>query len=904
MKRLFAVLILSFSVSTVLFSQVETNMQVLEQFAKEKEKEWKKAAKRVKKFAKENGIEKRKEFEDGKIIELVDVKNGMPVYFVTDNADAAVTTRANELWPGGTLGIEVTGSGFDKVAIWDGGSVRVTHQEFNDMGIPRVTLGDSGSQSAHATHVAGTIVAGGVDPAAQGMAYEAKLRSYIWDYVISEMATAAADGMLISNHSWGYVTGWHYDNGWQWYGDSYISEEEDYNFGYYSDAAQEWDMIAKNAPYFLMVKAAGNDRGDGPNNAGSSGVPEKDGGADGYDCISSPGTSKNILTVGAVEKVMNYTKPGDVKMTYFSGWGPTDDGRIKPDVVAAGYDLYSSISSGDSEYDSYSGTSMSSPNATGTLVLLIDYYQQLYGENMLSSTLKGLVIHTADECGPAEGPDYMYGWGLVNAQRAAEVIQQKEDLMTISEIQLNNGEEYTRHVASSGNEPLRVTICWTDAIGPVYNPALNNRAPVLVNDLDLRVVDEQGNTFYPYKLDPDNPSTPATKDSKNYVDNVEHLYIAEPQGVNYTIIVDHAGTLRDGKQVFSLIISGIGEYSEAPECTSIKSPEDESSNALVNQEIVWRKADFATSYEVYFGTDGNGTDIPTNIYNGTVITDNYFQYDMEPATTYYLAIHPGNDYGTNTQCNTIYSFTTYSVDEIPYFIDLEHEMAPEFPEGWQSIDNGLRKWEVTNEERFSGRNAFACMVNFAQIEPMDNMLITPPIAVTAEKKYDLKFHYRVYQEIPEVLRVVWGTYPTSGEMKNKLFFSDEVTTTQWEELVVPIEPETDGYIYIGIHLNSPEGSGLLLDDILLEYQSIDDINDIDQDDMAVHYDNGYILFNCKEKYGSMEISVFNMLGQKVLEDRSVTAQNGKIRFEAVAGVYVVNFKKEDGQRVSKKIVVN
>lgn len=904
MKKLLSILILCFFATSMLFSQTETDKAALEQFSKEKTAAWQKATKRVDKYLREHNEERRREFEDGTIIELVDVVNGRPIYAITDNAEAAITTRANELWPGGSLGISVTGANFhDKIGVWDGGSARATHQEFNNTGVSRVLVKDGGSQSAHATHVAGTIIAAGVDPAAQGMAYEGTVHSYDWGNPESEMAAAASGGMLISNHSWGYITGWNYDNGWDWYGDPSISDMEDYNFGYYSDNARSWDVVAKNAPYFLIVKSAGNDRGDGPNNAGSPGVPEKDGGEDGFDCISYAGNAKNILTIGAAEKVLNYTKPEDVKIAYFSGWGPADDGRIKPDVVAAGVNLYSPVSSGDARYDSYSGTSMSTPNTTGTLSLVHEYYQSLYDEDMRSSTLKALIIHTADECGPDEGPDYMHGWGLVNAQRAAEVIQQHESLLTINEITLENGGEYTRNIATSGNEPLRITICWTDPAGPVYTPSLNNRAPVLVNDLDLKLVDANGNTFYPYKLDPDNPSNPATTDSTNDVDNVEHIYIGDPQGGNYTIVVNHKGNLQSSEQIFSLIVSGIGEYSDPPVCTAIESPEDGSSYATVNQEIIWKKADFATYYEIYFGTDGNGTSLPTNIYNGETFSTNFFQYDMEPATTYYLAIHPGNDYGTNTACNTVFSFTTCSVDEeeLPYSIDLEHATAPAFPIGWQSIDNSDWEWKVTNEERYEGKYAIASMVDFGQIEPFDNMLISPPIEVKADRNYVLKFYHRVYQHINESMKVVWGTFPTADEMKHELFSSNEVQNTDWEELIIPIELAIDDYIYIGIHHHSPEGSGVLIDNILLE-EAVG-INEIGNDDLNVYYDKGYILFSGTDAQEKAEVSVFNMLGQEVLTTQVSSLTNGKIRFEAVSGIYIVHLKRENGVHISKKIVV-
>ncbi len=110
-----------------------------------------------------------------------------------------------------------------------------------------------------------------------------------------------------------------------WRGDVSISTTTDYRFGFYDSRAAQYDAIAYNAPYYTIVKAAGNDRGE------SGGGPQgPDGGVNGFDCIPTESVAKNIITVGAVQNVANYTQPSDVLMTSFSSWGPTDDGRIKP----------------------------------------------------------------------------------------------------------------------------------------------------------------------------------------------------------------------------------------------------------------------------------------------------------------------------------------------------------------------------------------------------------------------------------------------------------------------------------------------------------------------------------------------------------------------------------------------
>jgi hypothetical protein len=457
------------------------------------------------------------------------------------------------------------------IAEWDGGAVRGTHEQLSG----RVTQVDGDTTiSNHATHVAGTLVGDGTpDASAKGMAPQATLDAYYWDDDNAEMAAAAAGGILVSNHSYGFATGWSRP---AWYNYSATPQVEADGFGLYHSSARDWDVIAENAPYYLICKSAGNDRNDIPvavgdtfyldansnnpyvydpiNNPSTS--PEKDGGTDGYDCVSYMGNAKNILTVGAANDVLNYSGPSDVSMSSFSGWGPTDDGRIKPDIVGNGVGLFSSLGWTNSSYGSYSGTSMSSPNVAGSLILLQEHYINTHNSNaMLAATLKALIIHTARECGAADGPDYEYGWGLLSARDAADLIQ--EDInkdSTIAELSLNNGDTLFYTFESDGTQPLRATICWTDPAGS-SSSALNDATPKLVNDLDLRITDSLGSTTYePYILDPASPSSAAST-GDNDLDNVEQVYIASPSAGLYTLTITHKGTLAAAQDV-SLIVTG------------------------------------------------------------------------------------------------------------------------------------------------------------------------------------------------------------------------------------------------------------------------------------------------------------------------------------------------------------
>jgi len=508
---------------------------------------------------------------------------GMPVYLATENnAVSAATIGTNRLWNGGSSGLNLTGSDASvrgKLAVWDGGKIRDSHVELTG----RILTKDNPQIiESHSTHVAGTMIAKGINPLARGMAFNAQqLIAYDFNNHMAEMTAEAnpggsGTGILLSNHSYGTLAGWSYNNDqnrWEYYGLN--NSTEDYKFGYYNNDAQIWDSIAYNAPYYLIVKSSGNNRNvNGPavgqpywgydaqqNLVNKGNRPSNISSNDGYDIISTYGTAKNVLTVGAVNPIPGgYSSAADVVISPFSSWGPTDDGRIKPDVVADGVDVLSTYGSSDNAYGTLSGTSMASPAVAGSLYLLQEYYARLHGGSfMRSATLKGLIIHTADEAGPAPGPDYKHGWGLVNMEKAAAVITSQNTDKIISELTLTNGNTYTTNVAASGTEPLVVTLCWTDPKGDVnnnINTVLNDNTPKLVHDLDVRMTMD-GTTYYPWILTPTNPSAAATKGINN-LDNVEKIEIPNPvPGATYTITVSHKNNLARWSQAFSLIVSGV-----------------------------------------------------------------------------------------------------------------------------------------------------------------------------------------------------------------------------------------------------------------------------------------------------------------------------------------------------------
>jgi len=128
----------------------------------------------------------------------------------------------------------------------------------------------------------------------------------------------------------------------------------------------------------------------------------------------------------------------------------------------------------------------------------------------------------------------------------------------VTETSLQQGQTQTFNVIASGDGPLSATISWTDPPGQATaDGVINSRIPKLVNDLDIRISDGS-TTFYPWILDPNNPSA-AAKTGDNIVDNVEQVFIAGTvPGRAYTITITHKGTLQGGLQDYSLIVTGSG----------------------------------------------------------------------------------------------------------------------------------------------------------------------------------------------------------------------------------------------------------------------------------------------------------------------------------------------------------
>ena len=440
------------------------------------------------------------------------------------------------------------------------------------------------------------------------------------------MSTPGEAGKIqISSHSYGFISGWAREyNPPRWYGN--WGEPEAASFGLYDWYAAQWDDLCYNAPYFLPFKSSGNNRiYSAPGNGNSfkyfdNGwltkpyIAATDPAGDdtvngGYDTIPLIGNAKNVMTVGAVDDAVagGERSLAEASMTSFSGWGPTDDGRIKPDIVANGAMLYSSKASSDSSYGLMTGTSMSTPNAAGSALLILERYQELFGgETMPASQLKGLILHTADDLGNP-GPDYRFGWGLMNTLEAVKHLDAHAgdpDGGQLAYVRVNEDVAHESAFVSDGHQAIRITIAWTDPAAP-YTYDLDDRSSRLVNDLDLRVIGPDGTTFLPYRLDPENPNAPATM-GDNQVDNVEQIHIAQPVAGAYRVIVEADGSLVDGRQDVAFIRSGLAADKQPPVIAlqgTVETTEDGSGYAFVSGLVTDPDQDLC-HLEVEYSVDG------------------------------------------------------------------------------------------------------------------------------------------------------------------------------------------------------------------------------------------------------------------------------------------------------------
>ena len=377
--------------------------------------------------------------------------------------------------------------------------------------------------------------------------------------------------------------------------------------GYTADSANSDDFIWNN-PDMLITFSAGN-----------AGVDANGDGVIDNDSTDSPATAKNVLTVGASENDSNgnwdcdsnlgYTNcaaqggqndiftygaawptdyPADPiasdpsagnaeQMAAFSSRGPTDDGRIKPDVVAPGtwilsgysdryqqgYDGAANPQNGawqydgwgfpyDSQYKYMGGTSMSNPLTAGAAAVVRDYYSKAHAHDASAALVKATLINSAvdlldenndgvdDNAYPI--PNVHEGWGRVNLANATDGSHTYVDDGT----GLGTGASAVYQYSVNSGDFLKVTLVWSDY------PSTESATQNLVNDLDLVVTDPNGAV---YRGDVFGGGWSQTGGSADRTNNVENVYVQSAVGGTWMVTIS-GYNVPNGPQPFALVVDG------------------------------------------------------------------------------------------------------------------------------------------------------------------------------------------------------------------------------------------------------------------------------------------------------------------------------------------------------------
>lgn len=403
-----------------------------------------------------------------------------------DNYTGRTLHRGNMIASDHAMGRQYDGSGV-VVAMGDDGIIgpHIDYQGRTDQS--RVSTNNGN----HGDHVGGIIMgAGNLNPKNRGNAFGATLHVYqVWNAVINAAQANQQDGVMLTSTS--------YSDGC--------------NAGYTS-FAQGVDQMTRENPTLLHVFSAGN---NGTSDCGYGA------GAGWGNVTGGVKIGKNVIAVANLT-----TNSG---LAGSSSRGPTEDGRIKPEIGAKGTSVASTIDV--HTYANFTGTSMSCPGVSGTTAQLIHAYRALHGQaDPKSGLMKAILMNTADDLGNP-GPDFRHGYGQINAYRAVRTL---ENATWLNDSIDQAGSNTHQISVPTGTAELKIMIYWHDYEGAVQ------AFPALVNNLDMTVSDPAAGNHLPWILDHapngaalNSPATPGI----DSINNQEQVTVLSPTPGNWTVTI-------------------------------------------------------------------------------------------------------------------------------------------------------------------------------------------------------------------------------------------------------------------------------------------------------------------------------------------------------------------------------
>ncbi|MBS1614742.1 MAG: S8 family peptidase [Bacteroidetes bacterium] len=440
----------------------------------------------------------------------------------------------------------------------------------------RVTNFNFLAYANHGQHVNGTVGGAGTgDPAAQGFAPHVNLLDHTYTNVWTQTGEMLQHyNMSVTNNSYANIVG----------SCSYA--------GSYDLYAQYLDSIALAYPSVMHVFAAGND--------GSMTCAPFTGG---YGTVCGGfQTSKNVLVVANAQKTN--------VLWGSSSKGPLKDGRLRPDITAIGYNVYST--KGNDAYLLGTGTSMASPQVSGASALLQQHYKRLHSDVYPPAMLtKALLMNGAMDLGNS-GPDFIYGYGMMDLRQSLLMLD--HSWFDTGHISQGNSQTPTSISVPANTAELKVMLLWPDPA------ASTSAATQLVNDLDLKLTDPSSTIHLPFILNPASPSSLATTGA-DHLNNAEQIVIKNPASGTYSVGVT-GYSVPFGPQTYTIV------YNIIPKGISISAPfkggaykANDASNAL---GIYWDASDGTNTFTIEYSTNSGST--WTTLSSSVAAGDRYFNW--------------------------------------------------------------------------------------------------------------------------------------------------------------------------------------------------------------------------------------------------------------------------------------